>query len=116
MQELKMNMYVLQIVGVPLRDNRASEKMQNFTGLEIRVCNQKLIFYILNQNICCGYSKEPSYWDSSFEHLKTIGKTTGLENIYNFTLKIFAYLDLWLCKFTVNFEISAQRYIWHEGA
>ena len=23
----------------------------------------KLYFLVLNQNICCGYSKELSYWD-----------------------------------------------------
>ena len=28
-----------------------------------------IIFLLfLNQNICCGYSKEPSQWDGSFEH------------------------------------------------
>ena len=30
------------------------------TGLQIRVCTGKLFFLSLNQNICCGYSKEPS--------------------------------------------------------
>ena len=30
------------------------------SGLELRVCNENLIFLFLNQNICCGYSKEPS--------------------------------------------------------
>ena len=30
----------------------------------------KIIFLFLNQNICCGYSKEPSRWDGSFEHPK----------------------------------------------
>ena len=30
------------------------------TGPQIRVCNRKLFFLFLNQNICCGYSKEPS--------------------------------------------------------
>ena len=29
-------------------------------GLQLRVCNENLIFLFLNQNICCGYSKEPS--------------------------------------------------------
>ena len=29
-------------------------------GLLLRVCNENLIFLFLNQNICCGYSKEPS--------------------------------------------------------
>ena len=30
------------------------------TGLKLRVRNENLIFLFLNQNICCGYSKEPS--------------------------------------------------------
>ena len=30
------------------------------TGLQIRVRNGKLFFLLLNQNKCCGYSKEPS--------------------------------------------------------
>ena len=37
-----------------------------------------LIFLFINQNICCGYSKEPSQCDNSFENpqhmLKLIGK------------------------------------------
>ena len=30
------------------------------TGQELRARNENLIFLFLNQNICCGYSKEPS--------------------------------------------------------
>ena len=34
------------------------------TGLlikvQLRACNENLVFLFLNQNICCGYSKEPS--------------------------------------------------------
>ena len=30
----------------------------------------KLLFLFVNQSICCGYSKEPSQWDGSFEHPK----------------------------------------------
>ena len=40
------------------------------SGLKLRVCNRKIIFLFLIQNICCGYSKEPSQWDCSFEHLQ----------------------------------------------
>ena len=29
-------------------------------GLYLRVCNKKIIFLFLDQNICCVYSKEPS--------------------------------------------------------
>ena len=32
------------------------------------------MFLNLNQNICCGYSKEPSQWDGSFEHPKQMLK------------------------------------------
>ena len=38
------------------------------TGLQIRVCTGKSFFLLLNQNICCGYSKEPSQGDGSLEH------------------------------------------------
>ena len=31
--------------------------------------NRNLIFLFLIQNTCCGYSKEPSQRDGSFEHL-----------------------------------------------
>ena len=56
------------------------------------MCKENLIFLFLNQNICCGYSKEPSQCDgSSFEHPKHV-KIDGLEIIYKFTLKIFVYL------------------------
>ena len=46
--------------------------------LVLRVRNENLIFVFLNQNICCGYSKEPSQWDGSLEYqkhkLKLMGK------------------------------------------
>ena len=38
------------------------------------MCNWKLFFLFLSQNICCGYSKEPSWWDGSFEHPKHMFK------------------------------------------
>ena len=37
---------------------------------------QTIIFFFLNQNICCGYSKIPSQSDGSFEHTKHV-KTDG---------------------------------------
>ena len=43
-------------------------------GPQIRLRNRKLFFLVLNQNICCGYSKEPSHWDGSFEHPKHMFK------------------------------------------
>ena len=34
----------------------------------------KIIFLFLNQNICCGYSKEPSQSGDSFDHKKQLLK------------------------------------------
>ena len=38
---------------------------------------RKLLFLFLNQNICCGYSKEPSLWYGSFERPKHMFKLMG---------------------------------------
>ena len=46
-------------------------------GLKLRVRNKDLIFLFLNQNIYCGYSKELSQCDSSFEHPKHMLKLMG---------------------------------------
>ena len=44
------------------------------TGPQMRVHNWKLFFLFLSQNICCGYSKEPSHRGDSFEHPKHMFK------------------------------------------
>ena len=58
-------------------------RVQQDPGLNLRVCNKNLIFLFLNQNICCGYSKEPSQWDGSFEHPKHLLKLMG-KKIFTF--------------------------------
>ena len=50
---------------------------------DLRVHNENLIFLFLNQNICCGYSKEPSQRDGSFEHPKLMLKLMG-KKIFTF--------------------------------
>ena len=37
-----------------------SESESDGPGLWLKVRNENFIFLFLNQNICCGYSKEPS--------------------------------------------------------
>ena len=54
-----------------------SWKKRASAGLWLRVCYENLILIFLNQNICCGYSKEPSQWDGSFEHPKHMIKLMG---------------------------------------
>ena len=49
----------------------------NNSGSQIRVLNRKSFFLFLYQNICCGYSKETSRLDGSFEHPKHMLKQTG---------------------------------------
>ena len=42
------------------------------------VCAQQKIFFLfLNPKICCGYSKEPSQRDGSFEHPKHLVEMMG---------------------------------------
>ena len=48
-----------------------------------RQSNRKIIFLFLNQNICCGHSKELSQLDGSFEHPKHMLKVMG-KNILTF--------------------------------
>ena len=59
----------------------SGETRQAHPGPQIRVRNRKLFSLFLNQNICCGYSKEPSHGDSSFEHPKHMFKLKGKEII-----------------------------------
>ena len=45
--------------------------MLNFLDdAETSESNKETIFLFLNKNLCCGYSKELSQWNSSFEHSK----------------------------------------------
>ena len=52
-------------------------RLNALPGLQIRVLIGKPFSLFLIQNICCGYSKEPSQWDGSFEHPKHMIKLTG---------------------------------------
>ena len=49
--------------------------------IKVSVCIWKIIFLFLDQNICCGCSKEPSQWDGSFEHPKHTFKLTDVKII-----------------------------------
>ena len=50
-----------EIDGRSTETKRAMPREVNMSpGLQIRVCTGKLLFLLLSQNICCGYSKEPS--------------------------------------------------------
>ena len=43
------------------------------------------------QNICCGYSKEPSQWDGSFEHQKHMLQLMD-KKIFTFLHSIFFFI------------------------
>ena len=45
-----------------------------YSGPQVRVHNWKLFFLFPNQNMCCGYSKEPFRWDGSLERTKHMFK------------------------------------------
>ena len=63
-------------------------------ALFLTVPINKLVFLLLNRNICCVYSKEPSQETVLLRTHNLYVKTDGLENIYNFTLNNFVYLNL----------------------
>ena len=63
---------------------------------------QKNTFLFLIQNICSGYSKEPHQYDGSFDHPKHMLKHMAKKNNYNFTLKIFVYLNLWISPYHLD--------------
>ena len=48
-------------------------------GLQLRVRKENLILLFLNLNMCCGYSKEPSQLNGSFEHPKHMLKLMSKE-------------------------------------
>ena len=56
------------------------------------------------------YLKEPSQWDSSFEHPKHM--FDGSENNNNFTLIKFHYLDLWIT-LSCSFPLSIYMHIYN---
>ena len=70
------------------------------SGLKLRVRNENLIFLVLNQNICCGYSKEPSQWDGSFEHPKHMLKLM--------CKKIFTFLHWKNCFLRINTAVASS--------
>ena len=54
--------------------------IKHIPGGQTRVLYQALMFLFLKQNIWCGYSKEPSQWDASFEHPNHMFKQVDMEN------------------------------------
>ena len=72
-----------------------SIKESQVTGPQIMLRNWKLFFLFLNQNICCGYSKEPSQWDGSIEHPKHMFKLMDKKIIAILHKLFFSKLALW---------------------
>ena len=91
--------------------------MQSLSRPPNRVHDGKLIFSFLNQTICCGYSKELSQWDGSFEHPKHMFKllvkkitrffmhTTNLILTYDFQTNEKNHFTLysWFMDITIQF-------------
>ena len=63
--------------------------LSQFSGLKIKCCKSDLNLLFLIENICCGYSKEPSHWDGSFEHPQHIFRLTNEKIITILGFKLF---------------------------
>ena len=75
------------------------------SGLQIRKRNWKLFSYFLNQNLCCGCSKELSQWDGSVEHPKHMFKLMGEKIITLLNSKCFL---IW----NYDYQISITVFGW----
>ena len=74
--------------------------------------NENLIFLFLNQNVCCGYSKEPSQWDGSFEHPKHMLELMGKKIFTILRWNFFVYLNLCKgAKLKKKFEFLYQNFV-----
>ena len=91
----------------------------NFEYLPRPLCViEKLIFLFLNQNIFCGYSKEPSQWDGSFEchiHMLKLKDKKYMYQYFHAPI-FFLYVDLcyWIPKFlTLSPAPSSFKARWY---
>ena len=96
--EILFSKTVSQFIICPVHQDESDQQSRPgsekiLTGIKFRVRNRKITFLHFDQNICCGYSKELSEWDRSFEHPKHMLKIMG-KKISNLMLKIFVYLNL----------------------
>ena len=80
----------------------------SYSGLKLRVRTKKLIFLFLIQNICCGYSKELSHWNGSFEHPKHMIKLMGKKIFTSLRLNFFAYQNLW---YWYHYELTCGKQV-----
>ena len=56
--------------------------------------NRKYFCYFSTKNICCGYSKEPSQWDGSFEQPKHMLKNMSKKILTILHRFFFVFLNL----------------------
>ena len=85
---MNLSLYSYHSLRCPLFHYNIQWIWKRQSRLQLRVRNKNLFFLFLNQNICCGYSKEPSQWDGSFELPKHILKLMD-KKIFTFLSWIF---------------------------
>ena len=85
------------------------------------MCIGKLFSLFHIQNISCGYSKEPSQWDDSFEHPKHMLKFMGKKKCLQFYAEKFCLSKPVYKCFTVPLysiqgnSLTSNHPLWHPG-
>ena len=75
---------------------------------------QKGILLFLNQNLCCGDSKEQSQWDGSFEHSKQMLKLID-KNIFTILrtsivlISIYGLIFQYGCPYSFNYNKNSCK-------
>ena len=67
-----------------------------------------MIFLFLNQNICCGYSKELSEWDGSFEHPKHMLKIMD-KKTFTILRRKFLFVKFFFYFSTNTYVVGTQK-------
>ena len=66
----------------------------------VKSASKKLIFLVLNQNICFGCSKEPSHLDGPFEYPQHMLEIMG-KKVFTIYAEIFCLSNLWFPQYMV---------------
>ena len=75
----------------------------------LRILVWQLFFLFLTQNICCGYSKEPSQWDGSFDHPKHIFNSPVIGLSLSFRPSVHFFFKWHLLNHLSKFHIASHE-------
>ena len=74
-KRFKIFLLVIDISSKRLKGGRCLKFLNSFIDMVLHLTGiyfKNIVILFISQNICCGYTNEPSKWDGSFEHSKYV--------------------------------------------